>query len=94
MPNWGQSLAKAGQFRAELWSVRARTCTPRAAAKDTNIRGDRSREPQGERQEWLWKSARRAMTPALTFIQQIVEFARHGELVFPGPDHRDPLVPG
>jgi len=40
----------------ELWSVRAITFRPLLAASSAKKRGDKSSDPQGERQEWLCRS--------------------------------------
>ena len=46
----------AGQFLELLWSVRAIMRTPLRNAMPARLLGVLSASPQGERQEWTWKS--------------------------------------
>ncbi len=56
------TLIKAAIFSAELWSQMAIISNPMARAWSTTAKGLISSSPQGERHEWMWRSARNVLS--------------------------------
>ena len=54
--HYALNAKRAGQFRAELWSVRAIRSSPFTIAIPAMLAGVISSSPQGDRQEWIWRS--------------------------------------